>query len=160
MKVVSDTSPLISIAVIDRLELLEKLFPTIIVPQAVFLEIKKGSEKAESAKILHFIENRVYSPKDAGSVQVKLGKGEIEAISLCLEVEADLLIIDDKKARNAAESFGIKCIGTLGLLTLAKKRGLIREFRKYFLQLIEKQRYFSIGLLNEILRLNREYPIV
>ena len=85
-----------------------------------------------------------------------MGKGETEAIFLCLELKADLLILDDKRARNAAESFNIKCIGTLGLLTLAKKRGLIAELRPYFFQLIEQERYFAVELLNDILALNEE----
>lgn len=59
MKIVIDTSPLISLAVLDHLELLKKLFPTIIVPQAVCQEIKAAGEKEEYIKIANFIEKRI-----------------------------------------------------------------------------------------------------
>jgi len=159
MKVVIDTSPLISLAVIDRLELLKKLFPEIIVPQAVHQEIMKSANKKENTKIDYFIKDLVCHAKEENKIQVNLGRGETEAINLTLELKADLLIIDDKKARSAAESYNIKCIGTLGLLTLAKKKGFIKELRKYFIQLIERQRYFSTELLDQILQANQETPL-
>lgn len=87
-----------------------------------------------------------------------MGKGETEAITLCIEMKADLLILDDRKARIAAESYNIKCLGTLGVLTLAKKKGYIKELRQYFIQLLKKERYFSISLLNQILQINNENP--
>ena len=59
MKIVIDTSPLISLSVLDHLELLSKLFPTIIVPHAVYLEIKAAGEKEEYIRIANFIENHI-----------------------------------------------------------------------------------------------------
>jgi predicted nucleic acid-binding protein len=159
MKVIIDSSPIISLAVIDQLELVEKLFPEIIVPHAVYLEVKAAKDKAESDKILNFIRNRVYFPKEEKELHPGLGKGKIEAISLCLELNADLLVIDEKKARKEAKSHNIRSIGTLGILTLAKRKGLIRELRTYFIQLIEKRRYFSLKLMNEVLELNQEEPL-
>lgn len=159
MKVVIDASPLISFAVIDQLELLKKLFPKIIVPQAVQQEIMKSANKKETAKIEYFIKDWICHSTEEDKLLVNLGRGETEAINLTLELRADLLIIDDKKARNAAESYNIKCIGTLGLLTLAKKKGFVKELRKYFIQLVERQRYFSTELLNQILQANQERPL-
>ncbi len=159
MKAIIDSSPLISMSVINQLELLEKLLPKVIVPPSVLQEIARGGDKVESLEILDFIQNRIYYPKNEIALGLNLGKGETEAIALCLELAADLLIVDDKKARNAAESCNIKCIGTLGLLTLAKKRGFIKELRHYFIQLVEKERYFALELLNDILALNEERSI-
>jgi predicted nucleic acid-binding protein len=156
MKTVIDTSPLISLGVIDQLLLLDELFPTIIVPQAVHLEIEAAASKTKYAKIIEFIKTRINHVQNEHRFQFNLGKGEMEAICLSLELGADILIIDDRKARNAAESLKIKCIGTLGLLTLAKKKGLIGELRKYFNELIENDRYFSVELLNRILQSNQE----
>lgn len=159
MTVIIDTSPLISFAIINQLGLLEKLFPTIIVPQAVSEEIAREKSREENVRVSDFIKNRVSYPKEQNKLKAKLGKGETEAINLCIELEVELLIIDDKKAKNAAESLNIKCIGTLGVLTLAKKKGLIKELRTYFKKLIENKRYFSIELLNRILHLNQEKPL-
>ncbi len=52
MKIVIDSSPLISFAVIDKLELLEKLFTEIIVPQAVYEEIEAAGEKVTGDKMV------------------------------------------------------------------------------------------------------------
>lgn len=156
MKVIIDASPLISLAVINQLELLKKLFPEIIIPKAVFQEITAVKDKKCAVKIVAFIKNWVRHAEQKINSTLDLGKGELEAIDLCLELKADLLIIDDKKARNAAESQDIKCIGTIGLLTLAKKKGFIRELRKYFIQLLKNRRYFSYQLLNQVLEINGE----
>lgn len=156
MKVIIDASPLISLAVINQLELLKKLFPEIIIPQTVFQEITAVRDKKCAVKIVTFIKNLVRHAEQKSNSKFNLGKGELEAIDVYLELKADLLIIDDKKARNAAESQNIKCIGTIGLLTLAKKKGFIRELRKYFIQLLKNRRYFSYQLLNQVLEMNRE----
>ncbi|MCP4148581.1 MAG: DUF3368 domain-containing protein, partial [bacterium] len=118
--------------------------------------IEAAGNKDEYLKIIDFIANRVYPQQDKKKLHPKLGKGETEAIILYLELNADLLIIDDKKARTVSESYNIKCIGTLGLLTLAKQRGHIDELRQYFDLLLRNESYFSIQLLNRILQLNEE----
>jgi predicted nucleic acid-binding protein len=159
MKVIIDASPLISLAVINQLELLKKLFPEIIIPQAVFQEITAVKDRKCAVNIVAFIKNWVRHAEQKSNSKLDLGKGESEAINIYLELKADLLIIDDKKARNAAESQNIKCIGTLGLLTLAKKKGFIRELRKHFIQLLKNRRYFSYQLLNQVLEMNREKPL-
>jgi predicted nucleic acid-binding protein len=54
-----------------------------------------------------------------------LGEGEREAIALALELHADVLLLDDKKARRIAQEQGVSVAGTLGLLKVAHDRGLI-----------------------------------
>jgi predicted nucleic acid-binding protein len=71
--------------------------------------------------------------------------GESEAIILYREQNDDYLLIDDKKARKIAESLGVNCIGTLGLLHHAKKRNIIRELRPIFIELIENKRYTELN---------------
>ncbi len=61
-----------------------------------------------------------------------IDRGESEAILLHKELKADYLLIDDKKARQKAESLGINCIGTLGVLYLAHKKNLIKTYDLYF----------------------------
>ncbi len=82
--------------------------------------------------------------------------GESEALILYKEINANFLLIDDKKARNIAESLDIKCIGTIGLLSTAKNKQLIAELRPIFIQFIENKRFYSIELLNTILKNNNE----
>ena len=85
MKIVIDSSPLISLTVIDQLELLERLFSTIIVPQAVYREVKAAKNKSEYDRIVNFIKNRVYLSKEEKNVRSRLGDGETEAITLYFE---------------------------------------------------------------------------
>jgi len=85
--------------------------------------------------------------------------GESEAVMLCKEMEADFLLIDDKKARRIAETLGINCIGTLGLLSVAKDKGIITELRPLFRAFISNRRYYGVPLLNSLLQHHGEKPL-
>ena len=85
-----------------------------------------------------------------------LGRGEIEAMALYKQLSADALLIDDHRARLIAEHNQINCIGTLGLLLIAKQDGRIDHVAPY----VQKLRYSSIHygdeLLNRVLQLAGE----
>lgn len=85
--------------------------------------------------------------------------GESESVILYRELGADFLLIDDKKARTIAENFDINCIGTLGVLSTAKDRGLVKELRPIFEIFLENDRYYSIKLLNSLLAKHGELKI-
>ena len=78
---------------------------------------------------------------------------------VCKNCNADLLLIDDKKARQKAELLGIKCIGTLGLLYYAKQKQLIHELRPIFIKLIENKRYYSKEYVNMFITKAKELTI-
>jgi predicted nucleic acid-binding protein len=67
----------------------------------------------------------IRTPRAQDASLRRLGAGEIEAISLAQELRADLLLVDDKEARKAAEARGLTCTGTLGVLKRAAELGLI-----------------------------------
>jgi predicted nucleic acid-binding protein len=69
-------------------------------------------------------------------------------------------LIDDKKARRIAENFNINCVGTLGILSVAKEKGLIDDLRSIFLTFLRNERYYSINLMNKLLAIHNENPIV
>ncbi len=77
--------------------------------------------------------------------------GESESIILYKELNADFLLIDDKKARTIAENFNINCIGTLGILSAAKTKGLIGDLSPIFKLFMKNNQYYSIKLLNILL---------
>ena len=87
----------------------------------------------------------------------KLGAGEREVISLAIELHADLVIIDDKAARRAAEWNGLNVIGTLGVLKLAANRNLV-EFSTAIQQLRDAGFYMSEELLQQLQDLSRQNP--
>lgn len=85
--------------------------------------------------------------------------GESESVILYKEMNAKFLLIDDKKARKIAENFDIECIGTLGILSVAKDKGLIDELRPIFKTFLVNNRYYSIKLLNKLLDKHNELKI-
>jgi len=89
--------------------------------------------------------------KDKHLVQVLLEylhRGEAEAIALAVELQGAIIALDDKKARITARRLGLKVIGTLGILILAKKKGLISDLREE----IEKLLHISFRLSQEVIQ--------
>ena len=77
--------------------------------------------------------------------------GESELIILFEEINAGYFLIDYTKARNIAESIGVKCIVTIRLLAFAKGKGIINELKPVFEIFLSNKRYYSTELLNKIL---------
>jgi predicted nucleic acid-binding protein len=156
--VVADTGPLISLAVINKLDLLDILFPRIAIPQAVWQELEKNIKELSIPQVRR-LQNRVVAVKHYQDITPDLDTGEKEAIILYDEIQADLLLIEDKAARLFAEGRGIICTGTLGILVGAKAEQLIPALRPLFAELLVKGRYFAIPLLNSLLTANYEQPL-
>ncbi|MBK7894738.1 MAG: DUF3368 domain-containing protein [Anaerolineaceae bacterium] len=133
MIVVSDTSTLINLARLGELELLQKLYDEIHVPTAVWHEVvEKGRGKPGAANIekAPWITVRNVSNQEfVKALRQDLDAGESEAIALALELQADLLLMDERLGRATAQYFGLKYIGLLGVLVLAKKKSHIPEIR-------------------------------
>ncbi|NEO28124.1 MAG: DUF3368 domain-containing protein [Kamptonema sp. SIO4C4] len=133
MIVVSDTSSLCNLALIDHLQLLQQIYQTVIIPRVVADELANANQST-ILDILqqNWIEIRdLLTPKIAEELQRDRGldAGEASAIALALELEADDLLIDERLGRREAERLGIPIIGILGILILAKQRNLILEVR-------------------------------
>jgi len=138
MIIISDSSPLISLAVIGKLDLLEKLYKEIYVPNAVYEEVTLKN-KPFSKELKIFLEGRVKIVKNRLAIEILLsdiGIGESEAIVLALEEKPDIVLIDDLKARKFAKIKGLETIGTMGILLEAKKIGLIKEIKPFISKLI------------------------
>lgn len=82
--------------------------------------------------------------------------GESESVILYRELDADFLLIDDRKAREIAQSLGVRCIGTIGFLIACKRLGLVSYLKPLFEMLLSEGRYFSVELLNNVLLQNNE----
>jgi predicted nucleic acid-binding protein len=156
--VVADTGPLISLAVINELDLLDTLFDRIVIPQAVWQELENNIEELSIPQVRRFQSN-VIAVKHYQDINPDLDAGEKEAIILYDEIQANQLLIEDKVARLFAESRCIICTGTLGILIEAKAGNLIPALRPLFVNLLAKGRYFAVPLLNSILALNYEQPL-
>ena len=157
--VIADAGPIFSLAIIDKLELLNQLFDEIKISKAVWEEITLDKSTEFYYNIEQFFKPKVLSIKGFNELTFVMDYGESESVILYKELSADFLLIDDKKARKIAENFDIKCIGTLGILSVAKDKGLINDLRPIFKTFLENNRYYSIKLLNKLLEKHKELKI-
>ena len=157
--VIADAGPIFSLAVIDRLDLLDLLFRDVKIPRAVWEEITLNKSTSIYKKINNYFKNRVCDIKGFNELNFILDYGESESVILYNEIQADFLLIDDKKARNIAENLGINCIGTIGVLTVSKNKGFVKELRPLFELFLEKKRFYSLNLLNHVLTQQNEEPL-
>ena len=126
MTAVSNSTPLIVLAKINRLDLLKDYFGVIYIPEEVYDEVvRRGGNLAGSSEVASCNWIKVEPVKNRMAVEtlcLSLDKGEAEAIVLTKEKES-LLIIDDGAGRKTAELLGVKITGTVGILLLASKDG-------------------------------------
>lgn len=155
MKVVSNSSPLIALAKIEKLDILRN---DIIIPKAVFDEITKP--KREYVKELYeWGKDKVIEVKNRKAIdylELILDKGEAETIALAEELKTDAVLIDDVKARKIAKLRGLNVIGTVGVLLDAKDRGLISEVKPLLEALTKKKIRISKELYDHALELAHE----
>ena len=122
MLIVSDTSPILNLVAIERLELLKDLYGLIVIPPAVSAELH-ANDIFLATKWIH-----VVWPVNRAAVQAlraDLDAGESEAIVLAQELKASLLLIDERLGRQLATQLGLDVTGLLGILAEAKRRGII-----------------------------------
>ena len=131
---VVDTSPLVFLGHLGRLELLRCVDREVCIPQAVAAEIAAKSDAAaravETACATWMQVRQVTDQTALTLVQAVLHTGEAEAIVLATELHAERLVLDDQDARRFAQRGGLKIIGTLGILLAAKQRGAITSLRQ------------------------------
>ena len=123
MIVVSNAGPIIALTQIRQLELVRGLFGQIRVPEAVRAELIQCRLEIEAATWI--ISTPVEDVAMVRLLRERLDAGESEAIVTALHLGADLLLMDEARGRRVADAQGLKYTGTIGVLVLAKKRGLI-----------------------------------
>jgi predicted nucleic acid-binding protein len=149
VKIVLNTSPVIFLSKIDSLHLLVDCVDDIYVPQAVIEELRDYA-------LPTFIIVHSLTAIGAAYVQGALGQlhqGELEAIVLAQELSADFVVLDDLLARRKAQRLEINVIGTLGLLLLIEKRGLLTAEKVWQkISLLNRQHglYLSPKILQQI----------
>lgn len=157
-KTVSNTTPIISLLKIGKLQILKDLYGEIFVPQEVFNEIEAGKNKeyyTDLSKIEWIKVEKIQNPKSL-SYFLDLDKGEAEAIVLATELDADLIILDESLGRFHAKHAGVKITGTIGILLKAKQLGYINEIKTLLLELREKTVWLSDKFVEEILLIANE----
>jgi predicted nucleic acid-binding protein len=143
MPVISNTSPLLNLAIIDQLDLLRQQFGEILIPKAVLEELRveeilPGSDHLREALVAGWLQVReVNNPSLVQLLQRDLDRGEAEAIALALLLDADWIILDERDGRRIAKSFGLQVTGILGVVIRASRNGQISSLPLVINQLRE-----------------------
>jgi predicted nucleic acid-binding protein len=129
MPTVSNTSPLLNLAIIGRLELARTQFGSVVVPPAVAGEFRLEEDRPGSSALRRAVEEEwiaVEEPSDDPLVRTlrqDLDLGESEAIALAVEKKAGLVLLDEREGRRRARNVGLEVTGALGILAQADRRG-------------------------------------
>ena len=129
MPVVSNTSPILNLAIIGQLDLLRQQFGEVLIPPMVLQELKvdvelPGVEPIRLALQNHLLQVVELSNTDmARALRRDLDNGEAEAIALALQLKLMTVLIDEHDGRAAARAMGLVPVGVLGILLRAKRTG-------------------------------------
>ena len=157
--IISNTTPIITLLAIDKLEILKEIYGKIYVPKGVYEEIENGLEKEfyVDLKIYDWIEIIEVKNKLAlQQLENHLDKGEAHALILYDELKADLLVMDEKLGRKYAKKQNCNYIGSFGVLLRAKELGLISEIKPLLVQVKQKGVFISEQLFATILEIAGE----
>ena len=158
MKIVADTGPIIGLAKIGRISLLKELATEVLIPPIVHKELY-GKIGPESDQIDQALSDFVHVV-ELGSLElnideplINLGEDEKQSIFLASTLKKEvLLLIDDRAGRQAADNLKISKIGLVGILLLAKKRGLIDNVGS----LLEELRAAGYWLSDQVIAVARK----
>lgn len=128
MIAISNSSPLIILSCIDRLDILAALFENVYIPDAVYGEVVRNNHLIEQkSRIVKAVNEfiQVASPTTHQAFTRRLGAGEEGVLTLSLEMAPDVVLLDDKKARNEAKALNLPIVFSMDILKWAEHRGLI-----------------------------------
>ena len=160
MIVISDTSVITNLVAIHHLCLLQQFYDLILIPEAVYRELADidppvpGPVEVQTLDWLEVLSLRDRTIADQLQNQFQLDPGESEAIALALEINADLLLIDERRGRAEATRLGLRLTGLLGMLVEAKQRSLIPSVKPLMDALIDTSAFrVSQPLYEQILQM-------
>ena len=130
MKVISNSSPLIILYKCGKLELLKQIFGQVLIPNAVHQEVvynTKDTLQSEAISRCDFIQVHTI-PHQQFKFSHRIDQGEAEAIMLAASIQADYLLLDDKRAQKEAVLHHVDFIPTFAVLLKAAQKGIISDF--------------------------------
>lgn len=158
--VVADAGPLIALARVDQLHCLRPVLGQVLVPQKVREECLRGAQRDDELVLvaaltggfdLQLVDDSVRPEVEAR----ELDPGEVSVLSVALERGCGVLI-DDRRGRRAADALGIPFIGTVGVLVLAKRHGLLSRVAPHLDALVKSGYFLSRSLRRSALRASGE----
>ena len=161
MIIVSDTSPINNLAAINHLHLLHQLYGIVLIPEAVYRELTDPSflvAGATEVQTFNWIQTRAVADYTiVEALSNELDFGEAEAIALAVEIQADQMLIDERRGRLVAARLNLRYTGILGILVEAKSQGLIAEVKPLLDALVNEAGFWvAEPLYNSVLQLVNE----
>jgi uncharacterized protein len=155
--VVADTSVILNLCCVQEQDLLPALFQHVIITSAVRVEFERAAivyPRFAGLTLPTWISER--QPRVISDQLLRtpdLDTGEITAIALALELQADAVLIDETNGRRVARQFGVTPIGVVGILVTARQRGFLRALGPVFAKLEHKANFWlSVEIRAESLR--------
>jgi uncharacterized protein len=146
--VVSDTSPLTNLAAIGQLALLRQLYTELHIAEAVWDELNAGGQRwpgRDEVVAADWVHRR--SPHNRPLITAlgrDLDLGEAESIALAVELDANILLMDEREGRSAAQRLGLRVVGVVGVLLQAKTARLLDQIQPS-LDALRQQAGFYLG---------------
>ncbi len=156
--IIADSSPLIFLAVIDKLELIKILFDDVLIPEAVYKEITQYNKLNYKVLDNYFLRKvkKINNLAAAEFLKSDIDDGESEVIVLASELGVDHVLMDDSKGRRRAELYGLKVKGTLSVLIQAKRNGVIESVKEQMDSLISHGFRIDHALYSRVLAITEE----
>lgn len=156
---VADTGPLLALTRLELLSVLGRLFDRILITETVLDECLAKPHLQDAQKVqaaitagqLHIVKN----PFPIRHTLLGLDEGEQTALEMALQLNAPILI-DERKGRMVAKNHHLKVIGVLGVLLLAKNKGLLQEIKPTLNVLLESDYFLSEAVISRVLVLANE----
>jgi len=155
MPVVSNTSPLLNLSITGHLDLVRTQFGRVLIPPGVFDELHVHSARPGSEALRRAVDQEWIKARDVSNrplvqtLRHDLDRGEAEAIALAIEVDAPLILLDEKEGRSRARTLGLQVTGAIGVLVRAHGTGNLSSLRDALDQLEEKAGFWIAPSLRE-----------
>lgn len=161
--IVVNASPLLALDACSQIGVLRSLYARIVVPDEVDKELSVGKTQSLlpgglTAEHRAWIEVLPLSSPPKASLTARLDPGEASVIALALELGASLVLIDERSGWREAQSEGLTPVGSVGIILLAKKKGLITEVKPHLYEMRAKGIYLSRRVINDAIVQAKEKP--
>jgi predicted nucleic acid-binding protein len=159
--VVSNTSPLTNLAAIGQFGLLYQLYGQVYIARGVWEELNAGGTRwpgSVEVSQASWVEQSVVQNQDlVAALRRDLDGGEAETIALALQLGADLVLLDEKEGRHAAQRLGLRFVSVIGILLEAKAGGALEAVRPHLIALRQEAGfYIDASILQRTLTLANE----
>ena len=150
--VVSDSSPIRALHHLGLLDLCQRLYGSVVIPPAVQQELLRPTTTCPAITISSNSGFEIRAPRSSPAklgVPSDLDPGETEALAIAIELHADFLLVDERKATAAAHQLGLATVGVFGVLLEAKRRGIVQSVLPLVDRLVLELRFFASPALRK-----------